>query len=66
MGIIYIGSQGTEKKKTVLVYIEINFSSMRYTVSKTIHWLMQLLRIVKAHDVHGQDLIAFALTICKP
>ena len=59
VGLIEVGSEGT--KKTILVNMEINSSPMRYTVCKTIHGLIQLYRIVKAHGVHGEVLIGFAL-----
>ena len=61
VGLIEVGIEGTKKKKTVLINMEINSSPMRFTVSKTICGLIQLYQIVKAHGVHGEVLIGFAL-----
>ena len=51
--------QGTEE--TNLVTIEVNSSPMDFTIIKTIRGLIQLGRLVKAHGIHDQDLVGFAL-----
>ena len=51
--------QGTEE--TNLVTIEVNSSPMDFTIVKTICGLIQFGRLVKAHGIHDQDLVGFAL-----
>ena len=51
--------QGTEE--TNLVTIKVNSSPMDFTIIKTIRGLIQLGRLVKAHGIHDQDLVGFAL-----
>ena len=49
--------------KTNLVNIEVNSSTMKVTVLKTVYDLMELVRVVKAHEVSNEEvaLIGFAL-----
>ena len=50
-----------EQKMTNLVNIEVNSSPIEQTVSKTIHGLIQLARIVKCHEVKDVCLTGFSL-----
>ena len=50
-------------RKTNLVNIEVNSSPMKETVMKTVYDLIELVRVVKAHEVSNEEvaLIGFAL-----
>ena len=57
-----VGVMEANNKSTV-VSIEVNSSSMKETVIKTMHGIIQIVRIVKAHDVPNKEasLVGFAL-----
>ena len=61
VGVVAVKVEETKEGRTTLVTMEVNSSPMETTIVKTIHGLIQLGRVIKAQDVHNEDLVGFAV-----